>query len=110
MDKYIILLPLNYNDGRVVPKAVLREMLQSLYEMAGGCTIEGQVKGTYRMKSGRKQEDKLLKVWVLIPSAQSRGLKELVRQFCTRLGQESMWLEKSRSIVEFIRPDATSGA
>lgn len=109
MDKYIILLPLNYNDGKTVPKAIIRELIQLLYHLANGCTIEGEIKGFYRMKSGRKQEDRLLKVWVLIPPERSQNLKELVRQFCLRLGQESMWLEKSMSIVEFVGPESQSG-
>ncbi|HVX86244.1 MAG TPA: hypothetical protein VH253_15785 [Phycisphaerae bacterium] len=105
MDEYVILLPLAYNDGKAVETAVLRELMQLLYDLAEGYTIEGEVKGAYRMKSGRKQEDRLLKVWVLIPPESVPKLRALVRGFCIRLNQESMWLEKEPSIVEFIHPD-----
>jgi len=108
MDKYIILLPMTYNDGKAVPKAVTCTVLKALYDLASGYTIEGKVRGAFRMRSGGKQEDTLLKVWVLIPSERVRDLKNLVRQFCVQLGQESIWLEKTISVVEFVGPASVS--
>jgi len=110
MDKYVVLLPLNFNNGKRVPKALLRECMEMLYGLANGYSIEGEIKGAYRMKSGGKQEDRLLKVWVLIRPDRGDELRELVRRFCVRLGQESMWLEKTMSVVEFVGPESTSGA
>ena len=109
MDKYIILLPLNYNDGRPVPRPIVRQLIQRVYNLGDGCTVEGEVKGAYKMKTGRKQEDRLLKVSVLISAGRAGELRELVRQFCIRLRQESMWLEKSMSVVEFVGPEPTEG-
>jgi hypothetical protein len=109
MDKYVILIPLNYNDGKAVPKKIIREALDALYDLADGCTIEGKVKGAYRMKSGARQDDVLLKVWVMIAPDHTKKLKEMVRQLCVRLGQESMWLEKSNSIIELVEPGSDVG-
>jgi hypothetical protein len=109
MDRYIILLPLNYNDGSAVPKQVLREALQALYELADGYTVEGRVQGVYRMAGGRKQDDELLKVWVLIAPEKGGALRELVSGFCRRLGQECIWLERTFGYVEFVGPDGPTG-
>jgi predicted xylose isomerase-like sugar epimerase len=109
MDRYIILLPLNHNDGSAVPKEVLREALQALYELADGYTVEGHVRGAYRMTSGRKQEDELLKVWVLLAPDKADALRKLVGEFCRRLGQEKIWLERTFGYVELVGPDGPSG-
>lgn len=34
--KYVVLFPLNYNDGSTVPKAVLDQFLDELFVLAGG--------------------------------------------------------------------------
>ena len=109
MEKYIILLPLTYNDGTSVPSKVLRDVISELYVLANGYTIEGQVKGAYRMQSGKKQEDVLLKVWVLISPGDADALRQLVRRFCIKLRQESIWLERSASFVEFVAGDLPVG-
>jgi hypothetical protein len=109
MDRYIILLPLHYNEGSAVPKRILREALQSLYDLANGYTIEGKVRGAYRMKSGQKQEDELMKVSVLVGPEKAGALRKLVGEFCRRLGQESMWLEYLHSDVEFVSPGELTG-
>ncbi|HEY4330828.1 MAG TPA: hypothetical protein VGN88_13890 [Phycisphaerae bacterium] len=109
MDKYIILLPMNYNDGTKVSREVLKRVIAELYDLANGYTIEGKIRGAYRMKSGQKQEDDHLKIWVLISPEDAEPLRELVRKFCRELGQESMWLEKTMSIVEFVEGDLPDG-
>jgi hypothetical protein len=109
-DKYTILLPLKFNDGQDVPPEVLMEAIDALYLLSGGYTIEGTVEGAYKMRSGAKQTDKLLKVSVLITSDQAEKLKALVRSFCRRLDQECMWLEKTPSLVEFIERDPPEGS
>ena len=109
MDRYIILLPLNFNDGSAVPKKVLREALEALCELADGYTIEGNVQGVYRMTSGRKQEDVLMKVWVLIGPEKADALKKLVSGFCRRMGQEKIWMERTFGFVELVGPDGPTG-
>ncbi len=64
------------------------EAIDHLYLLSGGYTIDGTIEGAYKMKSGAKQVDMLLKVWVLIRDNQEvEVLKKLVRSFCKRLDQ-----------------------
>jgi hypothetical protein len=50
--KYVLLLPLTYNDKSKVPKNVKDQILDELFALAGGYHIAGAGKGAYRMKSG----------------------------------------------------------
>ena len=61
------------------------------------------------MHSGKKQEDMLLRVSVLIAPADEADLRSLVREFCRRFRQECIWLEKSNSIVELVQPEPPQG-
>ena len=55
MVKYVLLLPLTYNNKKKVPKDVRKRIFDELYRLANGCYIAGQGEGAYRMKSGKKQ-------------------------------------------------------
>ena len=43
--KYVLLLPLNYNDGSEVPKDVRDMFLEELFVLAGGYHIAGAGRG-----------------------------------------------------------------
>ncbi len=107
--KYVLLLPLTYNDKSKVPKDVRRRIFDDLYRLANGYTIAGKGRGAYRMKSGKKQVDWTLQVWVAVEEEDEDALKEMVAGFAELLGQESMYLERVNSTVEFIPPKAAGG-
>lgn len=100
--KYVMLLPLTYNDGSHVPQAVQDCIFDDLYLLAGGYRLGGTGKGAYRMKDGSKQIDDSLEVWVVVDEEDQSALIELVAKFCELLDQESIYLEKVHSDVEFV--------
>jgi hypothetical protein len=102
--KYILLLPLTYNDKTSVPRSVRKRVFDRLFLLAGGYHIAGEGKGAYRMKSGKKKVDRTLQVWVAVEEKDQEALRGLVGEFAMLLGQESMYLEKINSTVEFIPP------
>lgn len=107
--KYILLLPLTYNDKSKVLKDVKDQMLDELFVLAGGYHIAGAGRGAYRMQSGDKQVDYLLEIWLAIEEDDEAALKALVAKFGAMLGQEAMYLEKTGGVVEFIPPLANGG-
>ena len=100
--KFILLVPLTFNDGSEVSKDVLAGIEDELFVLAGGCTVNGTVKGSYRMSDGSKQTDTLLELWVVVAEEDQGELRELVGKYGRMLGQESMYLERVNSDVEFI--------
>ncbi|MEX2026498.1 MAG: hypothetical protein WEH44_04340, partial [Pirellulaceae bacterium] len=100
--KYVLLVPLTYNDGSQVSPEVMHQLEADLLTLGGGYTIAGTVKGAYRMQDGSKQVDESLQVWVVIDEQDGPALRELVARLGSNLGQESMYLEQTTSIVEFI--------
>jgi hypothetical protein len=107
--KYVLLLPLTYNDRSKVPKGVRKRILDDLYRLAGGYHIAGEGKGAYRMKAGLKQVDRSVEVWVVIEEEDEAALKELVAGFAESLEQEAIYFEKIASTVEFIPPRKRRG-
>ena len=63
-EKCVLLFPLTFNDGTAVPLESWNGFKEELFVIAGGHTVGGTVKGEYRMKSGAKQVEDLLEVWV----------------------------------------------
>jgi hypothetical protein len=88
-------------------------MEREIIEAFNGWTVAGEVKGSYRMsKTGKKQVDRLLHVWVAVEKKVIPQLKEMVARFGALLGQEAMYFEVSESRVELIPPsteEATNG-
>ena len=102
--KFILLVPLTYNDGSAVSQDVLAKIEDDLFILAGDCTVNGTVKGSYRMDDGSKQVDELLQMWVVVAEEDQNELRAMVGQFGRMLGQESMYLERVHSEVEFVPP------
>jgi len=88
--KYTLLLPLNYNDGSKVPRAVLKQMCNEVFDFADGFGLAGEVTGAYRMKDGSKKMDRSIVVWIGILESQEGILKRAVGKFARELGQESL--------------------
>jgi hypothetical protein len=80
-------------------------MCNQLYTVFHGWTLEGTVKGAYHMQStGEKRVEKLIKVSVILTESQIPVLEGLVAEWCVRLGQETMLLKITDSVVKFVPP------
>src|SRR5438045_2777716 len=102
--KYVLLLPLTYNDGSEIPKGVHDQIEEEIFLFAGGYRYGGTGKGAYRMQSGEKQIDITAEVWIVIDDEDEAALKQLVAKFAAVLGQETMYLERTGGVVDFIPP------
>jgi len=107
--KFVMLLPLTYNDGSTIPKSVHEKIEEELFLLAGGYRYGGIGKGAYRMKSGEKQVDETAELWVVIDEAAEPELIQLVGKFAGMLDQETIYLEKTGSTVDFIPPSPPGG-
>ena len=105
--KVIVLLPLTYNDRSAIEKGTLEQILHELFLAFGGYTIAGEVEGAYAMRSGEKQVDTCLEVWIAAEddSESMNRLRRMVASFAAVLKQEAMYFEQTGSRVEFIGPE-----
>ena len=102
--KYVLLLPLQYNDGAKVPDDVIDRMCDEIFDFADGYGQAGEVTGAYRMRDGSKKVDRSLVIWIGILESQVEILKRAVGKFARELGQESLYLERTGGTIEFIPP------
>ncbi|NQU22466.1 MAG: hypothetical protein HQ567_14410 [Candidatus Nealsonbacteria bacterium] len=109
LPKFILLIPLNYNDGREVPKEVLANFREKLFALGGGFSIAGTVEGAYRMADGTKMIDHSLQIWIGLEEEHFAELERAVAELGAELGQESMYLERSGGTIHFIPPQPPSG-
>ena len=108
-EKCVLLFPLTFNDGTAVPRAVLNEFKEEMFVIGGGITLDGTVKGEYRMESGERRVEDLLKLWVVVDQDDIQEVRRVLGVYAQRLGQESIYFERTRSIVEFIPPLVAEG-
>ena len=102
--KFVLLIPLAYNNGKAVPRAVISRILDEIFVLAGGHTVAGTVQGAYRMQDGTRQEDESLQVWIGVREQEVSDLKRMVAKFGRMLGQESMYLERTGGTIGFVPP------
>lgn len=102
--KFILLVPLRYNDGRKIPKRVFDVIFDDIFTLGNGITFAHSTKGAYRMADGSKKVDECTCIWIGVKKADIPALKRLVAEIGALLGQESMYLERSGGRVEFIPP------
>jgi hypothetical protein len=107
--KYLLLIPLRFNDGTLVPPEFMGEFEQRLFALAGGYTIAGLRKGAYKMADGSQAIDETVEYWVAIPDDRFPDLERFVAELGSNLGQESMYLEKTGSEVYFVPPSSLPG-
>jgi len=92
--RFEILLPLRFNDGKKVPKALLAQTVQKLEDRFGAVSAETQIiHGRWRTK-GRAFRDDLIRIYVdaeQTPEVQAffRDFKERAK---TRFQQLDIWL------------------
>jgi len=109
LPKFILLVPLKYNDGTEVSHDVILEFQETLYALGGGFTSAGTVEGTYRMADGRKQSDDLLQLWIGLEEEFFPQLERAVAELGAKLGQESMYLERTGGMIHFVPPRPPRG-
>ena len=107
--KYLLLVPTTFNDGSQVPEDVFIDLQDSLFLRFNGYTVGGTVSGAYRMANGKKAVDHLVQDWIVIQENQEKELRQIVIDLAKKLGQESMFLEKTGSTVDFVTPVDLSG-
>ena len=95
--RYEILIPLRFNDGGAVPKALLAQTVQELEDRFGAVTSETQIiHGRWR-SSGRTFHDDLVRVYVDVEDI--RENKSFFTRFKARLKkrfrQLDIWLTSS---------------
>jgi hypothetical protein len=102
--KFILLVPLRYNNGRKVPENLLTQIENDLFDLADGFTNAGRVRGAYRMKDGSRKSDETSCYWLIVAEDKVSELKSTVADICRLLKQEAMYLERVDAEVEFILP------
>ncbi len=109
LSKFILFVPLRYNDGREVPKEVVLDFEEKLYLLGGGFTERGTVRGAYRMADGKKQIDHSLEYWIWLNEEYVPDLRQAVAELGAELGQESMYFERTASTLDLIPPKPPRG-
>ncbi len=99
-----VLIPLTYNDGTSVPLEVLESIHDEVYMAFHGWTIEGAVKGAYRMQTGQKRVEELQRLSIVLEESRIPELEAMIAEWGARLGQEAMLLKVSDFVVKFIPP------
>ena len=107
--KGIVLLPLADNDKKPFPQEVINGILDEFYVLCRGYYIAGRGEGAYRMKTGTRQDDVLIEVWIAFPDDLLLRVRALVAQCAVTLQQETIYFEIQNSLVEFIPPPTTEG-
>jgi len=108
--KYVLLVPLNFNDGSEIPKEVREQLFEELFVLAGGYHIAGAGTGAYRMADGSKQVDHTLEVWIALEEEGVPELKRIVATYAGIFQQEALFLERTGGTVEFVTPRTDGGA
>lgn len=101
--KYLLLVPTKFNDGTDVPPSVFACLDEQLFAKFHGFTVDGTVKGAYRMEDGSKAIDHSVVYWIVLREGQEDVLRSLVADLAKELGQESMYMEKTGSTVDFVK-------
>ncbi len=104
MIKITILIPTAYNDKTPVEVGKIAQYLADTIKLAGGCTVDGRVNGSFLMDNGTLQQDNLYKIWVVCEHTLLQPIRAITRRIASDLQQESMYLEWHDVNVEFIKP------
>ena len=78
-----VLIPLTYNDGTEVPPETIDAICDEIFSVFHGWTLEGNVKGAYRMQAGgQKRVETLQKVSILLDSSRVSKREEMMGRWC----------------------------
>lgn|SRR3954451_15801495 len=92
-----ILLPLKFNDGQAVPRALVVQTLLELEERFGAVSCENQIIHGIWQHQGQRFRDDLVRVFVdMEDSAQHREfLRSYKQQLKSRFRQLDIWMTTS---------------
>ncbi len=102
-------VPLYYNDGRKVPKKVILDFEDRLFVLGDGFSEKGIVRGAYRMADGKKQIDHSVEYWIWLKEECIPELRRAVAELGAKLGQESMYLERTAGTLDLVPPQLPKG-
>ncbi len=109
LSKFIVFVPLYYNDGRKVPRKVILDFEDRLYFLGGAFTDKGTVRGAYRMADGKKQIDHSAEYWIWLKEECTAELRQVVAELGAKLGQETMYLERTAGTLDLVPPQLPKG-
>jgi hypothetical protein len=104
----VLVIPLTFNDGTAVSNVQIVSIVNELYASFRGWMKEGIVEGAYRMRTGKRRVEKLLKISVVLEEDQIPDLEAMVAKWCTELDQETMLLKITAANVKFIPPSESN--
>lgn len=92
--RYELLLPLKFNNGDRVPKALLAETVQELEDRFGAVSSETQIIHGRWQSGGKAFRDDLIRIYVDVEDSKEArdffvGFKDRAK---TRFGQLDIWL------------------
>jgi hypothetical protein len=100
--KALFYLPLHDNDGRDLIEEIVA-LQDELFVRFAGWTLQGYVKGAYRMADGTQALDESAAYIVVLDEARVGELEQLLRDFKHKTLQETLYLEIHRDVdVRFI--------
>ncbi len=108
-----LIIPKNYNDGKIVPNQVIEEYKRKIRERFGGSTIFNDVTGEYISKVGDVAIDNNLVLMIGYSRDDTQAgrafLQELAKEIATDLGQESVTLMFDKAINKFVKAENQAG-
>jgi hypothetical protein len=98
-------IPLTYNDDSRIEQKCLDCILDEIYLAFDGYTVDGTVKGAYKMKStGQKRVEDSLKVSIVLRVQDRDKLESMASGWAFDFGQESIIVTYTDFEVVFVGP------
>lgn len=108
LPKWTIQIPLAYNDGSEVPRAILDQILEEIFVLSNGFQISAPIDGAFRMSDGTKMVEKMLPISLGVQEENVPDLEKMAAKFAAILRQESLYLERTGGTMYFIPPSPSS--
>jgi hypothetical protein len=95
--QYVVLLPVTFNDGSVIPESLHLKTHDDLFQQFGGLTVDGTVAGSWESQ-GIRYDDQLWRVLVAGDDTDDneRFMREFKERLKARFEQEEIWIEVHR--------------
>jgi hypothetical protein len=104
LPKWEIQIPLAYNDGSEVPRAIRDQILDEIFVLSNRYQVAGAIDGAFRMSDGAKKVEKMLRIFLGVQDENVPDLEKMAAKFGAMLGQESLYLERTGGTMYFIPP------
>lgn len=100
MKKVTIVLPRDYNNGKLIPASVINDCLYKIRKLSGGYTKFDAI-GTYE-KNEEIYHDRNIVIMTVVHDLVVDVLRILTSDFCKILEQECIYFEVSDCDVDFV--------